>query len=654
MCTCFATESGLAMRLKTRKKTLLMIRTASLLLLLAALCLTGCGAGTGKGSAALHPEDMGLLCFFRYEKGDNFDADMEILEGRVNALTDGSYLKEDTTVDTPEGTLDAVNFYVPREVYGEYSLRDISRILINRPMNLWLSEDTSDRPQASFGDIAALPRDGIESVEMLYGCPEAFNPLDYGIKHKEFDYLKITLTEDYCRENPQIWEWKQPNILQDIEGFEGYAHISVFPDAESRCMIFTENENQTGYCKALYYAYTHEPLSDAFHLIAFPVVEWESGEAIKGSRQIENAEFKTMTVVNEYEPKEAYVSDRNWEQTLQAIRERLDAAGFPYSLGHRPGVDHSIVIRMEDGLFSDRFLDYVVTDTLVTFKAFGEVLQEEPSSIQVSALDLSGQKALALDMSGLRKEAFSKLSMNCVKKGGGRIVLCVNEIPFAYSYCDKVINDGKFVMTCNAFTAEDGFAGEMKWMPDFLAALISGTQFPVILSSTPAVTLENKEQVFLTEDGQLCMTDPHSIPRENLYAALKRGIGNLECVYVGVLTGGKPCIQFALPQGEAALPEAENSQAHSTARNAQIAAMMSQVFRGLRDEIFTYWMAFDFVDASGNSVLRIITDAPKNGDKTKFRFFIYCKGEMTEEDGAEIRKLLAEDTSLADLVETEE
>lgn len=53
-------------------------------------------------------------------------------------------------------------------------------------------------------------------------------------------------------------------------------------------------------------------------------------------------------------------------------------------------------------------------------------------------------------------------------------------------------------------------------------------------------------------------------------------------------------------------------------------------------------------------MLRIITDAPKNGDKTKFRFFIYCKGEMTEEDGAEIRKLLAEDTSLADLVETEE
>ena len=686
MCTCFATESGLAMRLKTRKKIPLMIRTASLLLLAAALCLAGCGAGTGQGStvaqgagqgsSALHPEDMGLLCFFRYEKGDNYDADMEILEGRVNALTDGSYLKEDTTVDTPEGTLDAVNFYVPKEVYGEYSLRDISRILINRPMNLWLSDDTGDGPQVSFGDIAALPRDGIESVEMLYGCPESFNPPDFGMKQKEFNYLKITLTEEFCSENPQVLEWKQPNILQDIEGLEGYAHMRVFPDAENRCMIFAEKEDQPGYSKALYYSYTHEPLSAAFHLIALPIVEWESGDEIKGARQIENTGFKTATVVNEYAPKETYVSDRNWDQTLQAIRERLDAAGFPYALGHRPGVDHSIVIRMEEGLFSDKFLDYVVKNTLVTLTAYGEVLQEAPSSIQVSSLDRSGKKALALDMSALRKEAFSKLSMNCMKKGGGRIVLCVNEIPFAYGNCDKVINDGKFVMTCNAFSAEDGFAGEMAWMPDFLTALISGTQFPIILSSTPAVTLENIEQIYLTEDGQLYMAELHSIPRENLYAAFKRGIGDLEWVYVGILTSGKPCIQFALPEEAAALPEEEASLPDEAAalpeeeislpdeeetslpqgasRNAQIASMMSQVFRGLRDEIFTYWMAFDFVDASGNSVLRIITYAPNKGDKTKFRYSIYCKGEMTEEDTIEIRRLLAEDTSLADLVETEE
>jgi hypothetical protein len=93
---------------------------------------------------------MARLCYFRYEKSDSFDADMEIVEGRINALTDGNYLKEDTTVETPQGTFDAVNFYVPREVYGDFSLRDISRILINRPMNLWLSDDTSDGPTPYF------------------------------------------------------------------------------------------------------------------------------------------------------------------------------------------------------------------------------------------------------------------------------------------------------------------------------------------------------------------------------------------------------------------------------------------------------------------------------------------------------------------------
>lgn len=679
------------MKLNLHRKKLDIIRAAALVILAAALCLAGCSTGqgnagqgstgqdaagtqgspaaqSGSSAAGLHPEDMARLCYFRYEKSDSFDADMEIVEGRINALTDGNYLKEDTTVETPQGTFDAVNFYVPREVYGDFSLRDISRILINRPMNLWLSDDTSDGPTPYFWKSVALPRDAIETVEMLYGCPEFFTPQDFGMKQKEFNYLKITLTDEFCSENPQIWEWKQPNILQDIEGLEGYAHMRVFPDAENRCMIFAEKENQPGYSKSLYYSYTHEPLSDAFHLIALPVVEWESGEAIKGARQIENTDFKTATVVNEYAPKETYVSDRNWEQTLQAIRERLDAAGFPYALGHRPGVDHSIAIRMEEGLFSDKFLEYVVKNTLVTLTAYGEVLQEEPSSIQVSSLDRSGKKALALDMSALRKEAFSRLSMNCVKKGGGRIVLCVNEIPFAYGNCDKVINDGKFVMTCNAFSAEDGFAGEMEWMPDFLTALISGTQFPIILSSTPAVTLQNIEQIYLTEDGQLYMADLHSIPRESLYAAFKRGIGDLEWVYVGILTSGKPCIQFALPKEAAALPEEEASLPDEAAappeeeaslpqgasRNAQIASMMSQVFRGLRDEIFTYWMAFDFIDENENSVLRIITYAPNKGDKTKFRYSIYCKGEMTEEDAIEIRRLLAEDASLADLVETEE
>jgi hypothetical protein len=271
---------------------------------------------------------------------------MEIVEGRINALTDGNYLKEETALETPIGILDAVSFYVPREVYGEYSLRDISRILISRPMNLWLCNDTSTGTWNNFTDQIALPRNAIESVEVLYGCPEHFNPMDYGIKLKEFNYLKITLTEEFCRENPQIWEWKQPNILQDIEGFEGYAHMRVYPDAENRCMIFTENEDRKGYCEPLYYAFTHEPLSDAFNLISFPVVEWESGEAVKGAGQIENTGFDTATMINEYEPEEVYVSDKNWEQTLQAVRERLDASGVPYALGRRPGVDRSIVIRM--------------------------------------------------------------------------------------------------------------------------------------------------------------------------------------------------------------------------------------------------------------------------------------------------------------------
>ena len=657
------------MKLGMHRKKLNRIGIAALALIMAALCFAGCSTGqnsasqgsTGQNSAGpqgaataqgnpdttgagttpsgLHPEDMAALCYFRYEKDDSFDADMEIVEGRINALTDGNYLKEDTTLETPQGALDAVKFYVPKEVYGEDSLRDISRILISRPMNLWLCNDTSTGTWNNFTDQIALPRDAIESVEVLYGCPEHFNPMDYGIKLKEFNYLKITLTEEFCRENPQIWEWKQPNILQDIEGFEGYAHMRVYPDAENRCMIFTENEDRKGYCEPLYYAFTHEPLSDAFNLISFPVVEWESGEAVKGAGQIENTGFDTATMINEYEPEEVYVSDKNWEQTLQAVRERLDASGVPYALGRRPGVDRSIVIRMEKGQFTDNFLDYVISNVAIDLSSCGETLREESSGIEASVQERSGKKVLVLDMSALRKEAFNKLSANCVKRGGGRIVLTMNSNAVAYGYCDSMINDGKFIMDYNAINAENGFAGEMEWMADFWAVLISGTQIPTIYSSTPAVTLENKEQIFLNEEGQPCILEQYSIPRDNLYAEIKSELGDLEYARIGILTSGKPCLQFALPEGET--------------RNEQIAAIMSKVFKRLEDEIFTYWFRLDFIDSNNMPQLMFLTRTPGSGSKMKIGYSMYYDSGFTEEDEAEIRKLLTEDESLANLITAE-
>ena len=636
------------------RKKLNRISIAALVILAAALCFAGCGAGRGSTAApsagqstngartapsGLTPEEMAMLCYYRDVRDEIFDADMEIVEGRIDALTDGNYLKEETALETPEGIRDAVSFYVPKEVYGKYSLRDISRMLISRPMNLWLCNDTSGGTWNSFADHVALPRDAIESVEMLYGCPEHYNPIDYGIKLKEFNYLKITLTEEYCRENPQIWEWKQPNILQDYDGFDTYAHMRVFPDAESRCMIFTESENRTGFSKTLYYSFTHEPLSDAFNLISFPVVEWESGEAMKGAGQIENTEFNTVTMVNEYVPNEAYVSDKNWEQTLQAIRERLDASGLPYALGRRPGIDRSIVIRMEKGLFTDNFLDYVTGSTTVDLSSCGETLRESSSGVKASVTDRSGKKALALDMSSLRKEALNKLSMNCVKKGGSRIVLSVNSNAVAYGYCDAVINDGKFVMDYNAITGESGFAGDSEWMPDFWAALVSGTQIPMLYFSTPAVILQNTESIFLTEDGQPCVLEQYRISRDNLYDVIKSELGDLEYAQIGVLTTGKPCLQFALPEGET--------------RNGQIAAVMSRVFKRLDKEIFTYWFRFDFIDESGMPQLMFLTHTPDSGGKTKISYSMYYDSLFTEEDEAQIRKLLAEDESLEDLLTAE-
>ena len=624
------------MEFRRLRRKLNMIKAAALVSLAAALCLAGCSttqptAPSHTFDTALPLEEMGKLCYYRDERDAQFDADMEIVEGRIAAMTDDNYLKEETELETTEGTKYAVNFYIPMDVYGDYSLRDISRILISRPLNLWLSNNTSSGPQNFFGDKIPLPRSAIESAEKLYGCPEFVNPLDFGMKEKEFNYLTLKLTEEYCAENPQIWEWPQPFILQDIEGYEGYASLRVIPDVESRSLIITEEGKSKGRCSSLLYSYTHEPLSNAFFVESLPVVEWESGEAIKGAGQIENTEFTATTVVNGYAPEEAYVSDRNWEQTLQAIRERLDSTGIPYALGRRPGNDRSIMIRMELGLFADNFMDYVVKNAEISFSALGESLKESPSDIIISPQDQSAKRSISLDMSALRKETFNKLSMNCEKAGGGRIVLRVNDVPFAYGYCDKTIKDGRFVMDHNGFTAEDGFTGEMSWMPEFLGALICGTPIPTVNSSQAAVTFKNTEQVYLSEDGQFCIPPTYSISRQNLYDEIESKIGDMKYTRLGVLTSGTPCLQFAMPEGES--------------QNEQIAATMSRVFKALRDEIFTYWMRFDFVDEYGNPVLMFTTYKSYTIEPTKFGYSLYYQSGITAEDEAEILKLLSEDAS---------
>ena len=80
---------------------------------------------------------------------------------------------------------------------------------------------------------------------------------------------------------------------------------------------------------------------------------------------------------------------------------------------------------------------------------------------------------------------------------------------------------------------------------------------------------------------------------------------------------------------------------------------MSNVFKRLDDEIFTYWFRFDFVDSSGMPQLMFLTRTPGSGSKMKIGYSMYYDSGFTEEDEAEIRKLLTEDESLADLVTAE-
>ena len=623
-----------------------------LVILAAVLYLTGCGAGQNTAGAdrsaaagGLDQEKMGLLCYYRHEKDENFDSDMEIVEGRIDALTDGRYLREETELETESGPLQAVNFYVPWEVYGDYSLEEFSKMLISRPMNLWLSNNESENSGYLFDENIALPRDAIESVELLEGCPDNYNPLDYGEKPGKFIYLKIKLTEEYCKENSQIWEWQRPFICQDVEGYEGIARVSVVLDAESHCIIQVAANDRRGILQSKYFSFTHEPLSKNFYLYTLPAIEWESGEEIKGAGQIESSDFKTATVLKVYTPEEIYVNDRNWEQTLQAIRERMDATGIAYALGHLPGDDRSVVIRMEDGVFAREFMDDVVKNAEISFTALGVRINESSSGVKVTAEVKSPEspfKVLDFDMSALRKETFYRLSENCVKSGGGRIVLRINGKAVADGDCDEIISDGRFVMTYNAFTTENGFENPMEWLPDFLEALISGTPIPMISSYRAAVTLRNREQVYLSKEGHIWLPpDDTKIPSDKLVAALMSRMGDMDFELLGTLETGTPCIQFAVPEGDT--------------RNEKIAETVSRVLKDLKEDIFIYGIRIDFVDGNGECVIKfIISQSAYSKNDARLHLSTGFIMTIAEEDEAEISKLLNEDETITDFVSVDD
>ena len=97
------------MEFRRLRRKLNMIKAAALVSLAAALCLAGCSntqpaAPSHTFDTALPLEEMGKLCYYRDERDAQFDADMEIVEGRIDAMTDGNYLKEETELETTEGT----------------------------------------------------------------------------------------------------------------------------------------------------------------------------------------------------------------------------------------------------------------------------------------------------------------------------------------------------------------------------------------------------------------------------------------------------------------------------------------------------------------------------------------------------------------------
>ncbi len=597
----------------------------------------------GANFGDLKKEEMGRLCLYRVEKDETFESDLAIVEGRIDALTGGRYLMEEVIIPRWEEEAYGVIIYLPGDAYGDRTLQDLSRTLINRPINLWIGSGEGSVEYRYYSSTVPVNRSDIESAEVMFGCPPSVLPLDYGIEEEEFRYIKITLTEEFCEQNPQIWEWEFPGLIQDMEGFEGYSHVDLAPDQENRCFYWLGQDLEENYCNAFAYAYTHEPLAGGFYFWALPMIEWDSGDAVCGTCQIENDAFQTASVINVYKMKEAACSDEDWQQTLTAIRERLDAAGITYALGHLPENDRSIVIRSEDGAFTNEMMGLVVAATEVTLTARSEEKKTDLSEIALSVGEKNGEKVLEVDMSALRKETLNKLSALC-EKYGGRIGLFFSdnfdssEIVFAWTECEEEITDGHITLDMNGYTGEAGFYDELENLPEFAAALVNGTPFPTSASGTAAVTLQQAETVWLSPGGELWVTETPYFSRGTRVERASERLKKLEPSEVYFSTNGLMVANFPDPAGEN--------------RCQEIAKTLSKAFRLMKDEIFTYEMYFIFRDPDGNQALRVYACRNPYGDTSKMTTYIYYVTESQKAAADEIVALLKADPKLTDLYAT--
>ena len=617
--------------------------------------LTGCsgsGAAAGpKAGQSAGPDqdraDMAHFCLYPDEDGEAFRHDIPIIKERVAALSEGDYIFEETKLTgytgsgaPAEGTWPALDIYIPEKACSGQPLGEVIRLMLNRPVNLWLGKGNGGvNSNRYFEETLPLSRADLASVKVLEGCPEGVVPFDYGIETDSFLYLELTLTEDYLAANPQIAGWESPSIVHDMTGFDGYYSLELVPAEDGLTYYKLLSGFERGYADALAYDYTHEPLLEGYYILDMPGITWEVPAQDDTARQIAYGDFDRPSYLYVYRMKETVCSEADWEQALQAVRDRLESLRIPYSIGHLTQNERSLALRVPiSPCITDLMDNLIIGNHDVSLRVLSENIPIGHEGAAANVMHKDGRYYLELDMSAGQKDVLHKLTSLTSGSGRARISLYLDSWPFMWTYYEDVIRDGKITFDCNAFTGEEGFDEEDRFLLDLAAAFLNGRQFPQSsYSYFDRLTLERVNLAGLDPQGNFAMTGSAVFDYSRYNEKLLSRAAAFTPTGSGTTGAGDFVIQFALPE--------------TADRKETIAAAASQLIPDLKDEIFTRDLLLDWRAESGDQIRVACGNSFSN--PVKMRLYLFGYNAVTQEELEALADLLMKAPALADLIEIE-
>lgn len=275
----------------------------------------------------------------------DFSEAVTTVEGRFNVLMKGERYSFEQSGDT-------VEIIIPRSAFGGEDPAEMLKCYISRAINLSVTTKTlKSEPDEAYPDMVEVSRSDIIGIEIKHGTVEGCDAKALGIETETYDYIELTLDESFVKKNADTFEKYGDELVfaQDkAEMGTNYYYHYTYPTEKENVFCIVNEDKLINVNDVLVHNFTTEPLAVSLLVSVDMAVNWESVQDNNdaGKNQCDKDELPENTVTFSFVPVFDDVSDGEWADTVQVMKERLDTMDEPYAFGHYEINERSIAVRM--------------------------------------------------------------------------------------------------------------------------------------------------------------------------------------------------------------------------------------------------------------------------------------------------------------------